>query len=1190
MNRTPSRGRLLKRIAAATTVVCGAALIAAPHTAAAQDTGACPVPGTDPMAAGITAALEIAQECGVEIRVQSRSGPYETVYATPEGQIHLVATSGAVQQHQDAGVPDPTLALTSGTLAQTLSGTPFTLRYDNAAAPLFATEYSQLNWSGTVPVPTFSGTTAVYDELAPGLDFIVEVGVSSAGLRFTADSAEAWDALDTGIATSGLTAGRGILQGWHNNGDYTSDQNWTTPLTVRDAEGTVTPVTPAIDSDRMLTLALPEGALADAAYPLTLSAQWTQRNRAVNDWGSVTSSSPDQNLLRGEGGLDTPYFEAGGESGDAVVGPYCDKVTDPECTAPAQAASYWNFWLPLLANPGDEPSSSFSFRFVTDSAVFRIDAAEGTDCVAPELRATASLYPSTLWAERPISGTAMTGTCEGGTATYDVSSAITGIGEAFSDNPPYGLGMPESARTARFEGESARLDVYFDIRAYDFYMPGGCGTLAYPLNRYWPELVYGGFTANLWRPDLVEQHLTWTATLVGSDPVVTSAPAEVVNGEAPKDSFPVDDGRHAVKYEFRDSAGTVVKQFSCHYLVNTQKPEFVDITVPPGPHFVGDVVPVEVTVADAGFPNGASKLTIWCLGSDDCQPEEVVLTDTTTVTFAMEIYTEGTNSWMLQMYDGFATHVVYSDEIQISASRNGWDYNRDRHQDLFAVRQSDGALMYYAGKGDGTFATGVSKGTGWGGTDIVMSGDLTGDGKPDLLARDTKSGYLYTYPGNGSGGFGTRISVGSGWNRMGVLTSGGDFNRDGKNDLYATGKVDGKLYFYPGLGDGRFGARTAIGPGWGDIDTLTAITLDDGDADLLARSQAEGEYFVYPGLGDGKFGARERVTDVFEAGSLSTFQYHEIVAAGDYDENGTKEVMAIDALTGSLVAHSFDALGNPVLPRRVLATGWSGNRLPGVAVDRTYDYNGNATPDLVARRTSTGVIYAYTGNGTGGFGPRIEWGTAMTGMDLVETAGDLNGDGIPDLLTRVASTGTLYVMPGTGQGEFDYGRRIKVGTGWNAMSAVAAGHDFNDDGKTDLFAREKSTGRLWFYPGKGNGSFGTRVNAGTGWNGMRDITAAGDLDHDGHADLIAIRASDNCMYFYAGRGDGTLKTGVKKTCGWTGYDQIASVGDFDSDGRIDWVARRKSDGKLFLYRGDGAGGYGSRLEIGASGWNAMHIA
>ena len=47
--------------------------------------------------------------------------------------------------------------------------------------------------------------------------------------------------------------------------------------------------------------------------------------------------------------------------------------------------------------------------------------------------------------------------------------------------------------------------------------------------------------------------------------------------------------------------------------------------------------------------------------------------------------------------------------------------------------------------------------------------DFTGDGKPDLLARDT-NGTLWTYPGTGNGLFGWRINVGPGWNVMTAIS------------------------------------------------------------------------------------------------------------------------------------------------------------------------------------------------------------------------------------------------------------------------------------------------------------------------------------------------------------------------------------------------------------------------------------
>jgi hypothetical protein len=208
-------------------------------------------------------------------------------------------------------------------------------------------------------------------------------------------------------------------------------------------------------------------------------------------------------------------------------------------------------------------------------------------------------------------------------------------------------------------------------------------------------------------------------------------------------------------------------------------------------------------------------------------------------------------------------------------------------------------------------------------------------------------------------------------------------------------------------------------------------------------------------------------------------------------------------------------------------------------------------------------------------------------MNLYQTAGDLTGDGNADLLVRTTG-GTLYVYKGDGYQGVNY-EKIKIGTGWNAMGTVIAGQDYNGDDRVDVLAVEKATGVLWLYPGKGNGLLGTRLKVGTGWNAMKELTAAGDLDHDGHADMIAVRNADGCLYFYGGTGAGTFKPLVKIGCGWNAMDALTGIGDFNGDGHIDWLARRKSDGVLFFYPGNGAGNHSAARSLG-TGWNAMTVA
>ncbi|WP_318212457.1 peptidase inhibitor family I36 protein [Streptomyces sp. SJL17-1] len=141
--------------------------------------------------------------------------------------------------------------------------------------------------------------------------------------------------------------------------------------------------------------------------------------------------------------------------------------------------------------------------------------------------------------------------------------------------------------------------------------------------------------------------------------------------------------------------------------------------------------------------------------------------------------------------------------------------------------------------------------------------------------------------------------------------------------------------------------------------------------------------------------------------------------------------------------------------------------------------------------------------------------------------GDMNADRRSDILVR-DTVGRLWFLPGD-----DTGRLVGSG-GWNALDALTRHGDFSRDGREDVIAREKSTGKLWLYPGRA-GVLGARALVGSGGcNGMESILGVGDWSADGRPDLLA--SNGDWLSHYRGTGTGGLRVGDEITGGWWGLN------------------------------------------------------
>jgi hypothetical protein len=253
-------------------------------------------------------------------------------------------------------------------------------------------------------------------------------------------------------------------------------------------------------------------------------------------------------------------------------------------------------------------------------------------------------------------------------------------------------------------------------------------------------------------------------------------------------------------------------------------------------------------------------------------------------------------------------------------------------------------------------------------------------------------------------------------------------------------------------------------------------------------------------------------------------------------------------------------------------------------LQRNNDFTGDGHADVAARDAS-GRLYVYPGNGAGGWKSRITYGPGWNSMTAVLAPGDWDGDGHADLMAR-DRYGYLYLYRGDGASHF--AARLRIGSGWNAMTAIVGLGDFTGDGPADIAARD-AFGRLYVYPGNGAGGWKRRITYGTGWNAMTALLGIGDFDGGTSGNLnvdLAARDERGTLWLYPGDGRGGFLARRLIGTGWAGFTGLLAPQDFSGDGDTDVLAR-SSAGYLYLYDGDGAAWWTLPATRVGSGWNGM---
>jgi FG-GAP-like repeat/FG-GAP repeat len=360
-----------------------------------------------------------------------------------------------------------------------------------------------------------------------------------------------------------------------------------------------------------------------------------------------------------------------------------------------------------------------------------------------------------------------------------------------------------------------------------------------------------------------------------------------------------------------------------------------------------------------------------------------------------------------------------------------------------------------------------------------------------------------------------------------------DVDGDGVTDV-VVGEVDGgskqrgRVWVYSGRTgrllfrrSGRAGEQNGFAVA--DAGDVNGDGTDDVVSGAPGTANDVGHAYVYSGT-DGRTIARlhgRHHGDGFGAA---------VSGAGDVNGDGVPDLIVGAPGTATTAGHAYVISGRTFHVIRVLSAHTPGDEF-GDGVAHSADLNGDGVPDLIVgasgTNSGTGNVYVYSGR-TGGLLFRIhgERGNAAFGQFFVAGVGDLNGDGVPDVYVgdyasnNAGKAGGYAAVYSGADGTRLHAWRGAAGEG---MGPGRSAGDVNGDGVPDIVVGNYTSsdgaaaaGKVQIFSGATGRRLRTITSTTPNENLGFDAVGIGDTNGDGTPDLLVSAAGLDTVYVIDG--------------------------------------------------------------------------
>ena len=531
------------------------------------------------------------------------------------------------------------------------------------------------------------------------------------------------------------------------------------------------------------------------------------------------------------------------------------------------------------------------------------------------------------------------------------------------------------------------------------------------------------------------------------------------------------------------------------------------------------------------------------------------------------------------------------------------DFNADGFDDLATANAVSNDVTILFGQGDGSVEPPVYIPLPFANEPrAIAAGDVDGDGTADLLTANGGSDNVSILFGGTAGDFSSARMVGLAGGDQPVALALADLNRDGVLDFVTAnfGSHDISLVISDGPRSFRRATRIALPDAVNPSGLVIADLNDDGLLDIAAANAGTHNVSILHGAGDGEF--QYAATISLQPGSEPTS-----ITSGDFNGDGKADLATanrksndVTILLGagdgtfdpglsvsvgrsptSITTHDFNrdgvddwattdvddktismAFGGPTIGQPVQFPVDSG-KPNGLAI---ADLNNDGFGDLATANSAEDSVALLLGSDRLAYGEPLRYRT-NSGDDPTGVAyGDLNEDTVPDMIVANVSSHELSLLIGYGDGTFAPPAVIDL-QGALAPVVVRVG-DLNTDGHADLVTANRDSNDVNVLLGNGDGTFASNVRIGLrGGVEPRDLLLV-DLTQDGLLDVVTVNRESQNVSLLVGNADGSFQPSqnTEVNAGW--FPSLAS-GDLNGDGRIDLVVANEYGSPMGVLKNEG---------------------